>query len=50
VKKDREMRILELAEQVPAVVEIEFAKAPEAETELTGMDFDQALAWREDNK
>lgn len=50
VKKDRQMRILELAEEVPAVVEIEFATTPEAETELTGLDFDQALAWREDNK
>lgn len=50
VKKKLELRILELAESVPAVVEIEFAKTPEAETELTGLNFDQAVAWREDNK
>lgn len=50
VKKKLELRILELAESVPAVVEIEFAKTPETETELTGLNFDQAVAWREDNK
>ena len=50
VKKQPEMRVWQLDETVPAVVEIEFAKAPEAELELTGLDSEQANAWREDNK
>lgn len=50
VKKDREMRVLEFSENTPAVVEIEFATPPAAETELTGLDYDQALAWQEENK
>lgn len=50
VKKQPEMRVWQLDETVPAVVEIEFAKAPEAELELTGLDSEQAHAWREDNK
>ena len=50
VKKDREMRVLEFSETPRAVVEIEFSNPPAAETELTGLDYDQALAWQEDNK
>lgn len=50
VKKDREMRFLEFSENVRAVVEIEFGTPPAAETELTGLDYDQAVAWQEDNK
>lgn len=50
VKKDLEMRILEFSENARAVVEIEFSNPPAAETELTGLDYDQALTWQEDNK
>ena len=50
VKKDREMRVLEFSENPRAVVVIEFSNPPAAETELTGLDYDQALAWQEDNK
>ena len=50
VKKDLEMRVLAFSENVAAVVEIEFAKPPAAETELTGLDYDQAVAWQEENK
>ena len=50
VKKDREMRVLEFSETPRAVVEIEFSNPPAAETELTGLDYDQARAWQEDNK
>ncbi|RSZ61758.1 ribosome maturation factor RimP [Corynebacterium hylobatis] len=50
VKKGCEMRVLEFSENPRAVVEIEFATPPAAETELTGLDYDQALAWQEENK
>lgn len=50
VKKDLEMRFLEFSENTRAVVDIEFATPPAAETELTGLDYDQAVAWQEDNK
>ena len=50
VKKGHEMRVLEFSENTRAVVEIEFSNPPAAETELTGLDYDQALAWQEDNK
>ncbi len=50
VKKGLEIRILEFSENVRAVVEIEFSNPPAAETELTGLDYDQALTWQEDNK
>ena len=42
--------VLELASVEQAVVEIEFSNPPAAETELTGLDYDQAVAWQEENK
>ena len=50
VKKNHEMRVLQFSENARAVVEIEFSNPPAAETELTGLDYDQALTWQEDNK
>lgn len=50
VKKDCEVRVLEFSENTLAVVEIEFSNPPSAETELTGLDYDQAVAWQEENK
>ncbi|RNE49382.1 ribosome maturation factor RimP [Corynebacterium alimapuense] len=49
-KKQRLVEVHELADPVSAVVEIEFAKTPEAELELTGLDFELAMTWREDHK
>ncbi|QGU04872.1 ribosome maturation factor RimP [Corynebacterium comes] len=49
-KKDREMRVLEFTENTRAVVEIEFATPPAVETELTALNYDQAIAWQEENK
>lgn len=49
-KKELLLRELELADSVPAVVEIEFAKPPADELELTGLDYEAAITWREDNK
>ncbi|WP_027004113.1 ribosome maturation factor RimP [Corynebacterium halotolerans] len=49
-KKDLVVRELEFTNPVHAVVEVEFAKPPAAETELTGLEYDTAIQWREDNK
>ena len=50
VKKGLEMRVLGFSENARAVVDIEFSNPPAAETELTDLDYDRALAWQEDNK
>ncbi|MFV8380388.1 ribosome maturation factor RimP [Corynebacterium hindlerae] len=41
---------LELASGAVAVVEIEFSTVPADEKELAGLTYDEAIAWREDNK
>ncbi|MFC6316719.1 ribosome maturation factor RimP [Corynebacterium gerontici] len=40
---------LVLANTPRAVVEIEFAQAPEEQLELTNMSYDEAMQWREDH-
>lgn len=40
----------ELASDAKAVVEIEFSNVPEEEKLLAARDFEQAIAWREENK
>ncbi len=49
-KNDLVVRELEFTDSVRAVVEVEFAKPPAAEIELTGQQYDTAIQWREDNK
>lgn len=44
------VRELELTDSVRAVVEVEFAEPPAAETELTGQEYDTATQWREEDK
>lgn len=41
---------LELASEHQAVVEIEFSSVPADEQQLAAMTFDEAIAWREENK
>lgn len=41
---------LELASEHRAVVEIEFSTAPADEMDLVGLTYDEATAWREENK
>lgn len=49
-KKQLEIRPLELTDSFTAVVEIEFAKEPADELELTGLDYEEALKRREGDK
>lgn len=50
-KRGRELVVesLALANTPRAVVEIEFAQAPEEQLELTNMSYDEAMQWREDH-
>ncbi|QGU02257.1 Ribosome maturation factor RimP [Corynebacterium kalinowskii] len=48
--KKLEVTELELAKEHHAVVEIEFSKVPADESELAAKTFDEAIAWREENK
>lgn len=41
---------LELASEHSAVVEIEFSNVPADEQQLVGLTYDEATAWREENK
>ncbi|MCZ9308447.1 ribosome maturation factor RimP [Corynebacterium uberis] len=48
--KTPQVRVLDLDSPYKAVVQIEFAQPPEAQLELTRTDFDNAIAWQEDDK
>lgn len=48
--QDPQVRVLDLDSPYKAVVQIEFAQPPEAQLELTRTDFDNAIAWQEDDK
>lgn len=50
VKKTLTVDELPLSDNHKAVVELEFSNPPEAELELTGKTYDEAIEWREDNK
>lgn len=49
-KKQPSVKSQEITDLPPAVVEIEFAKVPEAELELTGLNFEDALERGEEDK
>lgn len=49
-KKGPSVKSVEITDLPPAVVEIEFAKPPEQELELTGLNFEDALKRGEEDK
>lgn len=50
VGESGEVRELAFSDGVTAVVNIKFSTPPRAEIDLTGMTYDEATSWREDNK
>lgn len=48
--KNGESRELAFSEDVSPVVDIEFNNPPQSELELSGMTYNEATTWREDNK